>query len=329
MGANATQEICEESGCWFKFGTILIPVLIAGNPSFVLFRAFEGGIHDKAWHWRCFDLDLWDDGQWNLESLSTVIPNDIRFGILAVPIPRDRNLKDCVVWENSMAGTYTPHLGYTWLLNKSRHMEDDTGKWHWRLTDNRGLPLAANSVVEDTWHFVLGDSRRAWELYGGSRRRETALLFGNHYEGDVWLRRNIWRMASDSHMAWGEDMKGVACNLLPKLLAIAKGLKLAWDRGYRKIICHSDSKDALRLLSANQVGFHKYRALIFEIRELLRRDWTVRIAHTFREANFCADFMAKFATSCDNGLMIWDEPPQGLQQLLLADIMGISFPRIV
>ncbi|KAJ6915343.1 hypothetical protein NC651_017368 [Populus alba x Populus x berolinensis] len=40
--------------------------------------------------------------------------------------------------------------------------------------------------------------------------------------------------------------------------------------------------------------------------------------------------MAKLATSCDNGyLMIWDEPPQGLQQLLLADIMGISFPRIV
>jgi hypothetical protein len=47
---------------------------------------------------------------------------------------------------------------------------------------------------------------------------------------------------------------GVACNLLPELLAITKGLKLAWDRGYRKIICHSDSKDALRLLSTNQVG---------------------------------------------------------------------------
>jgi hypothetical protein len=77
------------------------------------------------------------------------------------------------------------------------------------------------------------------------------------------------------------------------------------------------------------VGFHKYRALTFEIRELLSRDWTVRIEHTFREANFCADFMVKFATSCDNGLMIWDEPPQGLQQLLLANIMRISFPRIV
>ena len=139
-------------------------------------------------------------------------------------------------------------------------------------------------------------------------RQRNCFAFENHYEGDVWLRRNIWRMAIDSHMAWGEDMKvtretiqilwqrppwdfvkinvdgsslgnpgrigagglirastrnflvgftvfaGVACNLLPELLAITKGLKLAWDRGYRKIICHSDSKDALRLLSTNQVG---------------------------------------------------------------------------
>jgi len=39
--------------------------------------------------------------------------------------------------------------------------------------------------------------------------------------------------------------------------------------------------------------------------------------------------MAKLATSCDNGLMIWEEPPPALQQLLLTDIMGISFPRVV
>jgi hypothetical protein len=83
------------------------------------------------------------------------------------------------------------------------------------------------------------------------------------------------------------------------------------------------------LLYANQVSFYKYLALILEIKELINRDWTVRIEHTFRETNFYADFMAKLATSGDNGLMIWDEPPRGLQQLLLADNMGISFTRVV
>jgi len=52
-------------------------------------------------------------------------------------------------------------------------------------------------------------------------------------------------------------------------------------------------KDAIRLLSAKQVGFHMYRALILENRELLSRDWISRIEHTFRQANFCVDFMAK------------------------------------
>jgi hypothetical protein len=35
-------------------------------------------------------------------------------------------------------------------------------------------------------------------------------------------------------------------------------------------------------------------------------------------------YIAKLATSCDYGLMIGDEPPQGLQQLILANIMGIN-----
>jgi hypothetical protein len=32
-------------------------------------------------------------------------------------------------------------------------------------------------------------------------------------------------------------------------------------------------------------------------------------------------YIAKLATFCDYGLMIGDEPPQGLQQLILADII--------
>lgn len=124
--------------------------------------------------------DLWVDGKWNFESLSKVIPSDNRFGILAIPIPREQDLKDCMVWKNSIA--YTPHLGYTWLLNRCRHMEEDTGKWCWlvklkaiekvkhliwlvfhgclptntlrfrkRLTDNQ-VCTRCPLVVEDTWH---------------------------------------------------------------------------------------------------------------------------------------------------------------------------------
>ncbi|KAL3609152.1 hypothetical protein D5086_000172 [Populus alba] len=130
----------------------------------------------------------------------------------------------------------------------------------------------------------------------GDKECDTRMILGPGNETDQYSLGNpnrigaggLIRSSAGNFLVGFIAFAGVACNLLPELLAIAKGLKLAWDRGYRKIICHSDSKDALRLLSANQL-----------------------------------------TTTCDNGLMIWDEPPQGLQQLLLADIMGISFPRIV
>jgi hypothetical protein len=37
-------------------------------------------------------------------------------------------------------------------------------------------------------------------------RQRNCFAFKNHYEDNVWLRRNIWRMTDDFHMAWGEDM---------------------------------------------------------------------------------------------------------------------------
>jgi hypothetical protein len=55
------------------------------------------------------------------------------------------------------------------------------------------------------------------------------------------------------------------------------------------------------------LNFHKYRTLILKIKELLSRDKTIRIEYIFKKANVCADFMAKLATSCDYGLIIWDE----------------------
>lgn len=42
--------------------------------------------------------------------------------------------------------------------------------------------------------------------------------------------------------------EGIDINLLPELLAIKHGLVLAWNQGYRKIICNLDSINILRLI---------------------------------------------------------------------------------
>ena len=44
-----------------------------------------------------------------------------------------------------------------------------------------------------------------------------------------------------------EGLLEIANNLLPELMAICVGLKLAWERGFKAVSCESDSAEALRL----------------------------------------------------------------------------------
>ena len=76
----------------------------------------------------------------------------------------------------------------------------------------------------------------------------------------IWPGRRIW--------PGGRIGAGGLIRSSAELLAIAGGLELAWDREYRKIICHSDTNNVIRSLSADQVSFHKYMVFVFEIREL-------------------------------------------------------------
>ena len=64
---------------------------------------------------------------------------------------------------------------------------------------------------------------------------------------------------------------GVGSNLLLKLLSIKFGLQLAWDRGLTKVICDLDSMDSLRLIQEDSIGFHKFSAIITEIKDFLSR----------------------------------------------------------
>jgi len=47
------------------------------------------------------------------------------------------------------------------------------------------------------------------------------------------------------------------------------------------------------------------------------------------EANVCADFMAKLATSDDQGFIVWDVPIKGIASLLLAGQLRTYFHTVV
>jgi hypothetical protein len=60
-------------------------------------------------------------------------------------------------------------------------------------------------------------------------------------------------------------------------------------------------------------------------------DWEVQICHSYRESNTCADALANLNLVCDHepGMRVYDQCPARLSLLLLADVMGITTPRVI
>ncbi|XP_057449021.1 uncharacterized protein LOC130740433 [Lotus japonicus] len=112
-----------------------------------------------------------------------------------------------------------------------------------------------------------------------------------------------------------------------ELLAMWHGLNLVWDRGFRQVICQSDSTEALALVLGVPPPRHRYAALIWSIKDLLSREWEVSMTHMLREGNSCADFLAKYGAMQDEPLVLPQEPLPGMTQLLFWDSVEFLFER--
>ncbi|MCI33000.1 ethylene responsive transcription factor 1b, partial [Trifolium medium] len=107
------------------------------------------------------------------------------------------------------------------------------------------------------------------------------------------------------------------------------GFYLARHIGVTKVKVHVDSSVVVQTLNSTNGGSIVGWRLVQEIRRLLALDWDIKVCHFYREANACADTLANM--SCDHGLglRLYDNCPSRMSSLLLADIMGITTPRII
>ena len=136
------------------------------------------------------------------------------------------------------------------------------------------------------------------------------------------IRNNlgVWCSGFSAHVGITEILKA-------ELLAILFGLRLCWDRGFRRIVVFSDSTLAISLVSHGCGRFHVYGAVIGLIREFLERDWMVRLEHILREGNAVADCMAKEGARGSDRLKLWESPPVAALPLLADDYRGTFFFR--
>lgn len=80
-----------------------------------------------------------------------------------------------------------------------------------------------------------------------------------------------------------------------ELLTILHGLKLAWGRGCNQVILESDSANAIDLITGKRESRRHMRNLIQSCKDMLARDWLVKVVQTCRVANHVVDWIAKWA----------------------------------
>lgn len=71
------------------------------------------------------------------------------------------------------------------------------------------------------------------------------------------------------------------------------------------------------------IGLHPLVAVIQSVRDIMAMDWIVRIMHTFREGNFCADFLAKLGVNQEEPMVVLESLQSVIRGLLLADRMRV------
>ncbi|XP_057432017.1 uncharacterized protein LOC130724749 [Lotus japonicus] len=103
--------------------------------------------------------------------------------------------------------------------------------------------------------------------------------------------------------------------------ALRDGLMFAWNRGYRLVLCEIDCQMLKEVLhDEDRVRLHSHATTLLEIKGLLARDWTIKLAWINRETNFSADYLARQGSSApEPDFRVVENPSPELDLLLMRD----------
>uniref|UniRef100_A0A7N2KU00 RNase H type-1 domain-containing protein n=1 Tax=Quercus lobata TaxID=97700 RepID=A0A7N2KU00_QUELO len=110
---------------------------------------------------------------------------------------------------------------------------------------------------------------------------------------------------------------------------IRDGLNLATQLGIQNIEVELDAKKIIDLLHSNFVANRSFSLLLNDCRSLLRKFHQVRVEHVFREANFCADALARRGVFQTKDFAILDAPPSiDIISYVNSDANGLYYGRL-
>ena len=108
-------------------------------------------------------------------------------------------------------------------------------------------------------------------------------------------------------------------SLQAELWGVLLGLRMTWEHGDRQVVLETDASDVVRLVNSQCIEMHPDANLIREIQFMLARDWEVSVQQIAREANSCADFLAKYSLQSMPGYLQFNKPAEKLVMLVQDD----------
>ena len=118
---------------------------------------------------------------------------------------------------------------------------------------------------------------------------------------------------------------GIATNNIAKLEAVRQGLAMAWNMGVKSLHLELDSKVVLNWLTSSNLTYPtNILPLICDCRNLLEQEWEVHMHHVFREANECADTLAKRGTHLCKRMTVYSECPTFVYVPYVRNLSGLG-----
>ena len=122
---------------------------------------------------------------------------------------------------------------------------------------------------------------------------------------------------------------GFATSVTAEFWALRDGLILASQLGLQQIEVEIDAKVVVDLVQSNSVVNNSFLPLLNDCRSLLRSFHQVSVSHTFREANRCADALARRGCSLQEDFVIFDFPPSvEIESYVTTDANGMYYGRL-
>lgn len=241
-----------------------------------------------------------------------------------------------------------------WLESnaKNKKLFNDTISWQsvftislWKFWKNRNLMVfeQKSTPSQESFKFILDYSREIHQafLHSISKTRPAFRIINWCLPPAGRLKLNtdgsrrvggdggFGGLIRDERGTWvcgyyGKLHSGTS--LEAELWAVYKGLTIILQKGMNQVMIETNAEQVVQLLQEEPGDRCPFKNLV-EDAQILLRGCDCSVQHVWKEGNLCADFLAKMGANQPEEILVMNDPPAELRELLVADMIGLGRMR--